>query len=566
MRFFVRMMLGAVLVTALMGKDDPTIKFGDRDRPLRGPMQLTVELQDGSGGFTIDTAKARGISFHAETGTAKITCGITEIVAEKWYRIDHTISCDVTAAAGSSMDLRLLDQTAQSIEQLTPKGEPGIVPIKPDKKANVLLTLLSFGAPGTPATPRKPEGKATHTTAKPQAGSANPTQNVSLLPYITLALALMALLVAGASLYLRRSGAQGKNWKDDQDADIAAERFRKLSTNLTTLQTRIQNSETQQQAISSDLSSRASQQDMAALKQMLDQRMQALQGAVDTLQSSQNETFKHLSANLTYVQSELQRHSQVLDQLSDGASDKLVTLLKALPQDSLASGAGEDTVKLLDQAVSDFFAQSVPPRDGLKPNKERTQALDRAIANLHNQIAPQFPDSTERLKPLIDQARQIQSEIDDLQRTAGTNRMQLRFEVEFYASKANRETLMSGIATGIKNQIQKVEKPIEYFDRRFRSLAAAAAQTTADFLDANVDLKRSDNRIQEMLRDVLNAAGLEQIAPAPNEEFRASEHAVVQVMPRPGAPGGAPSVARLVSRGFRQGSQIVRKASVILYE
>ena len=531
-------------------------------------MQLTVELQDGSGGFTIDTAKARGISFHAETGTARITCGITEMVPEKWYRIDHTISCDVTAGAGASMDLRLLDQTAQSIEQPPLKGASGIVGIKaPDKKVKVLTTLLNFGAPETLATARKPNADATHTTAGQSTGAAKSVQkNVSLLPYITLALALMALLVAGASLYLKRSGAQEKNWKDDQDADIAAERFRKLSTDLTTLKTRIQNTETQQQTISSDLSSRASQQDMAALKQMLDQRMQALQGAVGTLQSSQNETLKHLSANMAYVQSELQRHSQVLDQLSDGASDKLVTLLKALPQDSFASGAGPDTVKLLDQAVSDFFAQSVPPRDGLKPNKERTQALDRAIANLHNQIAPQFPDSTERLKPLIDQARQIQLEIDDLQRTAGTNRMQLRFEVEFYASKANRETLMSGIATGIKNQILKVEKPIEYFDRRFRSLAAAAAQTTADFLDANVDLKRSDNRIQEMLREVLNAAGLEQIAPAPNEEFRAAEQAVVQVMPRPGVSGGAPSVARLVSRGFRQGSQIVRKASVILYE
>jgi molecular chaperone GrpE (heat shock protein) len=185
---------------------------------------------------------------------------------------------------------------------------------------------------------------------------------------------------------------------------------------------------------------------------------------------------------------------------------------------------------------------------------------------LQDGIAPQFPDATERLKPLIDQARQLQSEIEDLLQITSTNRMRLNFEVEFYASKANREGLMTGIATGIKNQIQKVEKPIEYFDRRFRALAAVAAQTASDFLDANVDLKRSDARIQGLLQDVLTATSLEQIAPAPNDEFRASEHAVVQVTPRPGGAGGAPSVARLVSRGFRQGSQIVRKASVILYE
>ena len=566
MRFFVRVVLGAVvLVTALVGQEVKTIKLGSSERPLKGPMQLTVTLQGDSGEFKIDTGKARGISFHAETGTA-ITCGRTEMAADKWYRINHSVSCNVTAEAGASMDLKLIDQTAQSIEQLQPKGEPGIVRIKaPDKNVNVSTTLLSFDAPGMPAT--APKADAAHKPAIQSRGTDKPAlKHASILPYITLTIALMALLAAGMSLFRRTSATPKKTGADDRGAAIEVDRFREFSADLTRLQTRIQDTGDRQRDLSSDISTRASQQDVAALQQMLDQRMNELQGALNDLQSSQNGTLKHLTANMAAVQSDLQRHSEALEQFRANASQNLAALLTALPQGYLASGAGEDTAKLLDRAVSDFFAQSVPPRDGLKPNKERTQALERAIGNLQDGIAPQFPDATERLKPLIDQARQLQSEIEDLLQITSTNRMRLRFEVEFYASKANREGLMSGIATGIKNQILKVEKPIEYFDRRFRALAAAAAQTASDFLDANVDLKRSDIRIQGLLQDVVSTASLEQIAPAPNDEFRASEHAVVQVMPRPGGAGSAPSVARLVSRGFRQGSQIVRKASVILYE
>jgi len=565
MRFFVRVVVGAVvLVAALMSQEEQTIALGESDKPPSAFAEVSIALKDGKGTFAIATGKARGISFHVETGTARITCDRKEMAADKWYRTDGPLSCTVKVATSTSIDLNVLEKSATTVMQLAPKDTPGVVQIKvSDAMAKgAAPILLVFEAPQ--ATNHKPD--TTQTSNNQSTNSAPPTPKDEILPIITLAIALVALLIAGMSLFRKPKVAPEKTRVDDRSAAVADDRFRKFSEDLTTLQTRLQSAESQQQASSSDISTRASQQDVAALKQMLDQRMKGLQDALTGLQSSQNATFKHLSADITAVQNELQRHSQVLDQLSGRASENLVTLLKALPRDYLGSAAGQDTAKLLDLAVSDFFAQSVPPRDGLKPNKERTQALDRAIGNLHDQIAPQFPDSTQRLKPLIDQARQIQSEIDDLERVAGTNRMQLRFEVEFYASKANREGLMSGIATGLKNQIQKVEKPIEYFDRRCRALAAAAAQTTSDFLDANVDVKRTDARIQELLLDVLNAAAIEQIAPAPNDEFRASEHAVVQVMPRAGGAGGTPLVARLVSRGFRQGSQIVRKASVILYE
>jgi molecular chaperone GrpE (heat shock protein) len=560
-----------VVVTALVGQEDHTITLGDSENPPPAFTEITIALKDGKGTFGIDTAKARGIRFDVVSGTPKISCGADKMATKAWYRIDAPVSCTVRAAANASVNVNVLEQPAKSIIQLPPKKQPGIVQIKvpKDLAESTATILLSFEGPTALATdpkvvaPRKQPPAANEPV--PADGSARPAVTLAL-PYITLAIALCALLVGGMSLFRRTSAAAEKNGADDGSAAITDDRFRTFSADLTGLQTQIQRTNARQDTISADISTRASQQDMAALKQMLDQRMKGLDDALSSLQSSQNGTLKHLNQNLTALRSELQRHSEALDQISGGASEKLVALLSALPQDYLTTGTGQDTAKLLDLAVSDFFAQPVPSRDGLKQNKERTQALERAIGNLHDQIAPQFPDSTERLKPFLDQARQLLSEIDDLLQISGTNRMRLRFEVEFYASKANREGLISGIATGIKNQIQKVEKPIEYFDRRFRALAAAAAQTASDFLDANVDLKRCDTRIQGLLQDVLSAASLEQIAPAPNDEFRAAEHAVVQVMPRPGGAGGAPSVARLVSRGFRQGSQIVRKASVILYE
>jgi molecular chaperone GrpE (heat shock protein) len=564
MRFLVRVVLGGVvLAAALVGQEGNLITLGDGENPSIEPRQLAVPLKDGKAFFEIDTAKARGIDFRATAGSPAIVCDQQQIALDHWYRIKATTRCTVKAKDKASVNMKVLNAAASDVMKLRAKDQTsGQIAVGEEMaKGATTISLVFEPLPGAPA--RNP----TPTSATQHSGTDNTVaKRTPILPYITLAIALMAILIASMSLFRRTSAPPATTSANDPDSPIAEQRLRDLSTNLNTLQLQIKKNEAQQQAISADISTRASQKDMAALQQTLDQQMRKIQDALNDLQSSQNGTVNHLGTDLAAVQSELQRHNQVLEQLRAGASDKLVSLLATLPESYLAGTASEDTARLLDQAVSDFFAQSVPSRDGLKPNKERAQSLDAAIGTLCDQIAPQFPDATKRLKPLIEQARQIQSEIGDLENVAESKSLKLRFEVNFYASKANREGLMSGIASGIKDQIVKVEKPVEYFDRRLRALAAAAAQTTADFLDANVDLKRSDARIQGMLQDILNAAGVEQIAPAANDEFRAAEHAVVQVTPRPGGAAGAPAVARLVARGFRQGNQVVRKASVILYE
>jgi len=311
----------------------------------------------------------------------------------------------------------------------------------------------------------------------------------------------------------------------------------------------------------------ASQQGLAEAEETIRREVKQVADKISGMPTPERLTrqFGLLHQEVNAFEEKLAKQEEIIKKLSAGASEKLAALLKVLPEDYLRAAAGQDAAKLLDQAVSDFFVQSVPARDGLKQCKERARAFAGSIDRLLSGLSSDYPEIEERMSPLLDQARRVQEEAEDLL-SAAASRMRLRFDVEFYASKANRERLIDGIASGLKKQIVRIAKPMEYFDHRLLSLAAATAQAASDFLDANVDPQRGNARVQGLLKDLLGAGGLEQIAPAPNEEFRAAEHAVVQMVPRPGGPGGTPSVARLVARGFRRDKEVLRKASVILYE
>jgi molecular chaperone GrpE (heat shock protein) len=247
------------------------------------------------------------------------------------------------------------------------------------------------------------------------------------------------------------------------------------------------------------------------------------------------------------------------DQANGGAS----AVLRRLAESYLNAAPGEAIANRLDQTISDVFRASTPRIDGLQDCGRRAECLATEVDRLLQGVSA--PEMHEKLKPLLNEVRQLQAEMDDLF-LASANSMRLRFNVDFYTSAANRDRLIDGIGAGLKRQIVKLENPVEYFNRQFQSLAVASAECAADTLDVAVDPKRSQDAIQDLLSGILRAAGLEQIAPKPGEDFRSDEQSATQKMSHPDGKNGPASVGRLITRGFRCGGEVIRRAAVVVYE
>jgi hypothetical protein len=218
----------------------------------------------------------------------------------------------------------------------------------------------------------------------------------------------------------------------------------------------------------------------------------------------------------------------------------------------------------MDEALTGFFRDSVPDKTSLSARRDSLRRLVDEMGDLRDELQRCLPDSTERMNPPLAEARHIFDELEDMTAAVASQKLHLRFEADFSTSSASRETLSEAIGAGLGDQIVKLQRPTEYFDRRIQSMALAASQIAADLIDRNAGGQR-DGRLEAKLQTLLRAAGIENIAPSPGEPFRAGEHTVLQTRPSPDR-SAANTVASLVTRGFRKDGRVFRRASIILYE
>lgn len=244
-------------------------------------------------------------------------------------------------------------------------------------------------------------------------------------------------------------------------------------------------------------------------------------------------------------------------------NEKLELLLRSLPENYLTTNPGESAVNRLDQLIAEIFRQAAPSREGLRECNKRIHAFAMELAHLLQGI--QVQELTEKLKPMLNDLRHLNVEVDDLLLASG-NTMRLHFEAEFYASSANRDRLIDAIGAGLRKQIVKLENPADYFMGQFHMIAGGSIQMAADILDANVDQMRNNETVQRLFNNLLQASGIEQIAPRSGEEFQAMEHRRLQTVESADGKGRGVRVDRLIERGFRRGNEVIRKAAVIVCE
>ena len=102
-------------------------------------------------------------------------------------------------------------------------------------------------------------------------------------------------------------------------------------------------------------------------------------------------------------------------------------------------------------------------------------------------------------------------------------------------------------------------------ERQLETLRNAVVVQAADWVDS-ADPKRVNLQLQNELTDLVAKADLIIIAPGRNAAFDPRLHAAVRSFPRRTLDDRPRAVAQVLSRGFRYGDQILRQASVALFE
>lgn len=548
MRFPLWLLSFIFLATMAMAAEDNIISTGDGDMPLPKIPHADISLKDGKATFQIDTTQTRAIQFQFETanGFPKIACGakdnhdesqLKRIASGRWNRIDGSTSCSLEATGSTEIQVLVLNQSAAQIAAHAPGATWKIAETPKALNASAIGASLTFRSISS----LPPADSSAQLSSKVDGLTARLD---SFGKYSLIAAVLLMVLVIAVVVYQYLfTRIASRNMET-----MIIPRLESLSTKVAKL---------------------ALQEDVNALRKPVEE-MKGMMGRFASERqvdrTPKNETLSKTQAvgavKVSPTESAVKFEQPKVVQPAT-AQEPVPEVLRILAQSYFGSGPGTDTAVQLDRKISDFLRQSRPATGVLQAPSKQVTAFISALEGVVDAVSSD--EWRALIRQSLNEAWQLQSEIEDLQQPA-SNSLRLRFDFEFYTSSANRNGLMDGIGAGLKKQIAKLDKPVEYFDRQFRALSADTIQKAAEFLDTKVDRQRSNPEVQASLNELLRAGGLEQILPSPRQAFHSVEHKIVKVEPRPSGATEGPSIAQVVARGFRRGAEIVNPALVVVYE
>ncbi|MCX6930805.1 MAG: hypothetical protein NT154_47520, partial [Verrucomicrobia bacterium] len=259
-----------------------------------------------------------------------------------------------------------------------------------------------------------------------------------------------------------------------------------------------------------------------------------------------------------------------LSAMENKASAEFQALLSSLPRLVLNAGADGDfaeaeksmVAKRIEDAISNYLQSAGPPEDSLRSLSQRAEALQQALEGFRDALASPPP----LIVPILRDIREAREEIEGLLADRTDRRLHLRFSIDFSTLRSSTRSLTEDIADGLKRQIVKLENLSEYFERRLTNSATLAASTAIDVADGQADPERRSAKLQEAITALLAAGEIQEIAPLRNEPFSAVDHMMLQRTRRANALDKPQAVARLVTRGIVHRGQILRKATVVIFE
>lgn len=256
---------------------------------------------------------------------------------------------------------------------------------------------------------------------------------------------------------------------------------------------------------------------------------------------------------------------RLADHLS-GQSSKLQDLFKDLP--TLANLSV--TARVLDKsALSQLEGQliSAVKQSALSnTQQESLQADSRSLIDALRTFVPiatriSREKTKKRLERLVTSVELLDNELATLGQLAGAQKY--GFFVEM--SLVDKNPLASDITAALQRELTKLNDPEGYYLKRLAAARAQVSVAAIDLTDLDLDSERRNTVLQEALGVLLRSLGMTEIDPGHNEKLQASDHQVLQFARRESGafPG---TVAHTMARGIRRGGEVVRKASVLVYD
>ena len=266
-----------------------------------------------------------------------------------------------------------------------------------------------------------------------------------------------------------------------------------------------------------------------------------------------------LESRITAVQEELAEHLAK-------QSTRLQDLFKDLPALADLSTTARvidksELARLEDNLVS-AARQSALPSDRLEALQDESCGLLDVIQEFLRVAESANKDQAKkRFGRIIESATVVNNELFNLGQLAATQKH--GFFVEMSLLEQNH--LADDLAAALTRETMKLGDPEGYYSKRLGALRAHACVAGIDLADLDVDAERRNSGLQQALAKLLQTLGMTPIDPLPNDKLQAAEHQVVQFVRRiPGVQPGA--IAHSMARGLQRGGEVIRKASVLLYE
>jgi hypothetical protein len=312
------------------------------------------------------------------------------------------------------------------------------------------------------------------------------------------------------------------------------------------------------------------------IERMMERFFRQVEAVIDERAGSSHNSsmalFDGIQAELGELRGRLLQLEDRLDAMRVEGASRLAQALTLLTGRSLGRGdssaptPGPVLTVQLQRAMQEFVKESLPSDEEVRRRIEKVARLNEAVEAFRRMAESMGAASDGRLRHVVEDCQSLAAELETLGRSAGTRTLTVRFALDLPLEGDLSAAIAQGTASSIQQEVQRLNDSGRYFDLRWQRLSARAAADCADFADGRLDPQRQFPEVQQALQRIFEAAGITEIAPSRNDDFRAVEHTMVRVTRRTNPADRSNAVAELLARGFRQGSRVVRKASVILFD
>jgi hypothetical protein len=227
-----------------------------------------------------------------------------------------------------------------------------------------------------------------------------------------------------------------------------------------------------------------------------------------------------------------------------------------------ASTINKTELSRLEDALVAASKRSALPNERLEALQDESSRLLDALQDFRGAAEKVSKDQArKRLAGVAERATAMNSELFSLSQLAATQKH--GFFVEMTLLEESH--LANDLAMALTREATKVGDPEGYYLKRLKALGAHACAAGIDFADLDVDAERRNAGLQQALAKLLQTLGMTPIDPHRSDKLQAAEHQVVQFARR--VPDVQPgTIAHTIARGLQRGGEVMRKASVLLYE